>query len=283
LPVDGYAHLIICAQAFAVIEEKVMLWESAFDPNQPEPAFAALVDAWNNSDARVFVLRNSGNIADTREFYTANFPQIGTPVALAEDVNAGDRGNQRTGEIWMEVRYDPRHPDAYRHSANAQPLHTDGSYIPEFPNATLMACVANAGEGGETIFIASEDIAAALQAENPALLEWLKANPVKHSRSGDERIEKTISPDADALRVNWNYYCLAKDLSAEERANTQAFFDFLNTSPRIKERLLAVKLSPGDGIMWRDREVLHGRNGFVASRESERFIWKCAIDVARFD
>src|SRR3546814_11115164 len=80
------------------------------------------------------------------------------PVAGVEDEILGSRDQQRTGEIWMEVRYDPQHPDAYRHSANAQPLHTDGSYIPSFPNATLMACVANAGAGGETTFIDADDL-----------------------------------------------------------------------------------------------------------------------------
>jgi alpha-ketoglutarate-dependent taurine dioxygenase len=47
----------------------------------------------------------------------------------------------------------------------------------------------------------------------------------------------------------------------------------------IAEKTMAVKLNPGDAVTWKDRRVLHGRNGFQATRESERFLWKCAIDV----
>ena len=48
----------------------------------------------------------------------------------------------------MDVRYDSNIKDAYRHSSNPQPLHTDGSYNPDFPNATLMCCISNSASGG---------------------------------------------------------------------------------------------------------------------------------------
>jgi hypothetical protein len=32
-------------------------------------------------------------------------------------------------------------------------------------------------------------------------------------------------------------------------------------------------------VLWKDDELLHGRNGFKATQTSERFIWKCAFDV----
>lgn len=259
-----------------------MLWTATLDPENPKPVFDALLDAWNEDDNRVFVIRGNSPPAAVRDFYTEWFPYIGTPVALAEDVTVGDRDHQRTGEIWMEVRYDPSFPDAYRHSANAQPLHTDGSYIPDFPAATLMACVANAGEGGETTFISSEDVVASLSAERPELLEYLSTHKIRHARSGDERLEKIIDRSGDIPLVNWNYYCLDKTNNEEERSATEAFFNFLQTSDEIARRTVQVKLSPGDAVTWKDREVLHGRNSFVATNESERFIWKCAIDVGRF-
>ena len=37
-------------------------------------------------------------------------------------------------------------------------------------------------------------------------------------------------------------------------------------------------MKKGDALVWKDNEVLHGRNGFVASKVSDRFIWKCAAD-----
>ncbi len=260
-----------------------MLWERIIRADDAQAACKALTEAWNHKDNKVFVLRADEDLGNVQSFYDAHFPHLGTPVALAEDVEVGDRDNQRTGQIWMEVRYDPKHPDAYRHSSNAQPLHTDGSYIPEFPNATLMACVANSGTGGETTFIDGEDVVAALKAEAPELLIQLQGRMLPHARSGDRRDARVIDPDGDQPLVNWNYYCVDKDIDAEGREIAESFFAFLANSPTVKERTLAVKLAPGDAITWKDRYVLHGRNGFVANHESERFLWKCAIDIGNFN
>ena len=260
-----------------------MLWEVRIDSAHPEQAFASLREAWRSNHNRVFVIRGDGLIGDVKQFYTDHFGQIGTPHVLAEDATIGGREAQRSGEIWMEVRYDPTIPDAYRHSANAQPLHTDGSYIPSFPNATLMACVANAGIGGETTFIDGTDVIDALRSDQPELLRYLSQNPILHARSGDERTEFVIDQRGEKPLVNWNYYCLSKDLSDADRAATQDFFEFLQTNERIASATLSVKLNPGDAVTWKDREVLHGRNGFEATQHSERFLWKCAIDVGQFE
>jgi hypothetical protein len=111
-----------------------MIQEIQISSSNAAEGFSGLQQAWTDPATRVVVLRATDPIGDPRAFYEDHFGLIGTPAALAEDVNAGDREAQRTGDIWMEVRYDPSHPDAYRHSANAQPLHTDGSYIPAFPS-----------------------------------------------------------------------------------------------------------------------------------------------------
>lgn len=259
-----------------------MLWEKTFTKDSAADACKALVEAWKDDSNKVFVLRAAEKIDSVRDFYESLFPSIGTPAALAEDVNLGDRSNQRTGKIWMEVRFDPRFPDAYRHSANAQPLHTDGSYIPTFPNSTLLACVTNAGAGGETTFLDAEDLIACLKLENPALLEKLMSRPMPHARSGDSRSESVIRLEDGKLHVNWNYYCVAPDIDAETRKIADEFHSYLLTSAAIKAKTLPVKLLPGDSVMWKDDELLHGRNSFEATKESERFIWKCAMNVGVF-
>ncbi len=260
-----------------------MLWENHYRPADASEGFSSLVAAWENDKNKVFVLRTDDHVDDMRAMLTANFQYLGKPVELAEDVNVGDRDNQRSGELWFEVRYDPKHPDAYRHSANAQPLHTDGSYIPDFPNATLLSCVANAGIGGETTFIDAVDLVACLHAEDPELLSELKNCDMPHARSGDFRTEKVIEVKDDKTLVNWNYYCVAKDIDPARRALADRFFNYLLESPMVQEKTVGVKLTPGDAVTWKDREVLHGRNSFVANAESERFIWKCAIDIGNFN
>lgn len=260
-----------------------MLWEATVTKTSAIDTFAALRSAWDEERYKVFVLRGDASLGDNpARFYEASFPLIGTPHAFAEDVAVGDRDNQRTGEIWSDVRYDPNHPDAYRHSPNAQPLHTDGSYIPAYPNATLMACFSSAGEGGETTFIDGDDVIASMKAEAPALLAALQSRIMPHARSGDRNDAKVIDIRDGKSFVNWNFYCVDKEIDAEGSALAQRLFDYLGESPWIKEKTIGVKLLPNDAVTWKDRRVLHGRNAFSGHQNSVRHLSKCAIDVARF-
>jgi alpha-ketoglutarate-dependent taurine dioxygenase len=247
------------------------------DPANLNETAAAVLDAWRSS--LVVVMRAAGAVPDVRATYHELLPLIGRPHHLAEDVRIGSRDQQRTGELWFEVRYDPAFPDAYRHSQNAQPLHTDGSYIPAFPNASLLCCVANADEGGETIFVSAERIVEALEADEPELLHALMTTPVPHQRSGDRRVHTIIRREEDGLHLNYNYYCVAKDCDAAAASLNERFFAFLRDSPRLREAVTTVKLRPGDAVVWKDERVLHGRNAFVPNAPSARFLWKCAIDV----
>jgi alpha-ketoglutarate-dependent taurine dioxygenase len=257
-----------------------MLWEHNFDLENGHDACRSLVSAWKNDpNAKVFVLRANQKPENVQSYYQTIFPSLGSPRAFAEDVAAGDRNNQRTGQIWMEVRYDPNFPDAYRHSANAQPLHTDGSYIPDYPNSTLLACVVNAGVGGETTFLDLPDLFTILESENSELLDQLRTIVVPHARSGDRRNSRILEGEGVNARIYWNYYCVAKDANPLAREVADKFHAFLNSSEEVKRRTLPVKLGPGDGVLWKDDELLHGRNGFKATQTSERFIWKCAFDV----
>jgi alpha-ketoglutarate-dependent taurine dioxygenase len=258
-----------------------VLTHVTLDPARLDDTALAVRRAWRES--LVVVTRPAAPVPDVRATYDALLPKIGTPHYLAEDVRAGDRSVQRTGELWMEVRYDPAFPDAYRHSPNAQPLHTDGSYIPAFPNATLMCCVANADRGGETVFITAEALVEALRRERPELLAELEAVTMPHARSGDRRALPVIRRGAEGeLRLNWNYYCVAADCGPEAAALRERFFAYLQGSEAVRAALVPVKLAPGDGVVWKDERVLHGRNAFVAAAAGERFLWKCAVDVDVF-
>jgi alpha-ketoglutarate-dependent taurine dioxygenase len=260
-----------------------MIREIKFSVDNFKVVAEAIERVWSEKEAKVFVLKADKVPLDVKLFYENNFKYLGTPIPLAEDVNIGGRDNQRTGEIWFEVRYVPQHDDAYRHSANAQPLHTDGSYIPNFPSSTLLACVANAGEGGETTFIDSKDIFAILKKEKPELLDKLLNNKIPHTRSGDFRNENVIRIENEDVFVNWNYYCVDKNIDTNLRETVEEYQRFLLNSPGIEEKTIGVKLQPGDAVFWRDNYVLHGRNSFIANQESERFIWKCAIDIGVFN
>jgi len=259
-----------------------MLKEIKLTSQNEKEACEELVAAWKNPNNKVFVMRSESIPSDVNAYYEGLFKYLGTPVPLAEDVTIGDRSNQRSGQLWMEVRYDPKHPDAYRHSANAQPLHTDASYVSNYSNATWLACVANSDEGGETTFIDSKDIVKVLEIENPDLLQRVLNVNMPHARSGDFRTDALIGKEGDDYNVNWNFYCVSPDADESLKALANEYFNYLTNSPLIKQKTIEVKLMPGDAVTWKDNYVLHGRNSFVANKESERFIWKCSIDIGVF-
>lgn len=241
-----------------------------------------IISCWNSKKNKVFALRSNGNIKNVKQFYDDLLPHLGKSFFLAEDANISNRQEQRTGELWSEVRFDPKYQDAYRHSSNSQPLHTDGSYIPSFPNASLMCCIQNNVEGGETVFLDSAKLLECLKIENKEILKSLLEKEVIHSRSGDTKKEKVISIIGDTVFLNWNYYCLERDSGGEVPFLFEKFFKYLKNSKLVKKYLLEVRMGKGDAVIWKDKEVLHGRNSFNASISSSRHLCKCAIDVGNF-
>ena len=53
---------------------------------------------------------------------------------------------------------------------------------------------------------------------------------------------------------------------------------FLDNDKDIEKQITPIKMKNGDALVWKDSEVLHGRNGFIANKVSDRFIWKCAAN-----
>lgn len=251
----------------------------------PEAVAAKVLDSHPTS--KVIHIRGVKPEGDLRDFYWRMFERVGKPMALAEDATVGDRSQQRTGSYWMEVRYDPAVPDAYRHSANAQPLHTDGSYTsPESVGVErsdravgygFLGCVAMPADGGATTFIDAEHVVAVMQEENPELLRQLSTTEMPHARSGDRKVVKSIDLSGDQPLVNWNYYCVDPDAGDEVQKLRARYHDFLGSSPGIARHIAAVKMQPGDAVIWKDDYVLHGREAFNPEGTSARFLWKTSF------
>src|SRR5689334_16168110 len=54
--------------------------------------------------------------------------------------NSEDSDGIRRGGIWTDVRYDAARTSTFRHSATAQPLHTDGAYSAEPEDIVIFLC-----------------------------------------------------------------------------------------------------------------------------------------------
>ena len=112
-----------------------MIQQYNIKKNLNEKLANSIIKAWMIEDNKIFHIKSNIKKENIRNFYEKIGNKIGKFKMLAEDVNLGDRNNQKANKIWMDVRYDSKIDDAYRHSSNPQPLHTDGSYNPKFPNS----------------------------------------------------------------------------------------------------------------------------------------------------
>ena len=241
----------------------------------------SIIDEWMIEENKVFHLTSNIQKEKIRDFYEKIGNLIGNYKLLSEDVNLGNRSKQKANKIWMEVRYDSNINDAYRHSANPQPLHTDGSYNSNFPNATIMCCLSNTAQGGETIFLDLKVLVDILKQDDPQLLEFLFTEDILHERTGYTNKKKILDIENKKLKINFNYFCVSKKNSKKSLQNVEKFFNFINTSQKIKENISQIKLNVGDAVFWKDAEILHGRNGFVPKKDSDRFLWKAAIQIGQ--
>jgi len=258
-----------------------MLQQFNIKKNLNKELAKSIIDAWMIENNKIFHLISDAKKNDIRDFYERIGNIIGEYKHLGEDVKLGSRSKQKANKIWMDVRYDSAIKDAYRHSSNPQPLHTDGSYNSNFPNATIMCCVSNSVTGGETIFLKLEKIVEILEQDDPELLEFIFTEEILHERSGYINKKKILYIEDKKLKINFNYFCVSKKNSRKSIKNIEKFFNFINTSEKIKKNIFPVKLDEGEAVFWKDSEILHGRNGFIPKKNSDRFLWKAAIEIGR--
>jgi alpha-ketoglutarate-dependent taurine dioxygenase len=244
-------------------------------PGQSVAEVAAALRAALGS-AKVVHLRGlaaSQPAAEWPAFYDALTEATGQCLHLDENFALG---SVRTGEKWIEVRYDAAIPDdaAYRFSKNAQPLHTDESYLSEPADVMFMHCLVQAPAGGETTFVDADVLWQQLQEHTPALAVQLLDRPICFAKAGDSRTLPIIAQTPAGLRLNWNYHCVDPAETAENHALTQEFRQFLLAHVTGTAAEVAIQLAPGEAVAWWDDQVLHGRRAFQAVATNDRFLLK---------
>ncbi len=216
---------------------------------------------------------------DLRGYFDAFVEALGTPVDIAEDYA---KGGAPTGDRWSEIRYDAEIPDdvAFRHSKNAQPWHTDESYVSSPAGIMLFYGVNQAPSGGETNYVSGKSLVAALEADRPDLLEKLLTVHVRYQKAEDFKDRPIlILDDAGNVDLNFNYYCAAAEQDEAALKLNQEFLDYLQADLPA-EIMVSVPLGPGNAVSWRDDLVLHGRNAFEANKSGDRLIWKTGLILA---
>ena len=140
---------------------------------------------------------------EQRPFWDEVSELAGEVIPIAERPSG-----EKTGDKWMEIRYDPAIKNAYRHANIAQPMHTDGSYLANAPDVMFFYCVKQASAGGETTFLDSAELVDILARRDPGLLRELQTTPVKFSKADDQKTRPILAEDAHGLVVTWNYHCV---------------------------------------------------------------------------
>ena len=106
-----------------------------------------------------------GTDSDLLLFYDSLTRELGSCQQRTED----GRNNEIVDGKWLDVCFDPDVQDAFMHSKNHQPLHSDFSYVLPAPDFTLMYCVNKAPSGGETVFIDGNELTSIMKNMCPDL------------------------------------------------------------------------------------------------------------------
>ncbi|MFO0602593.1 MAG: TauD/TfdA family dioxygenase [Polyangiales bacterium] len=226
---------------------------------------------------KVMVASGVDPTVEQRPFWDEVSELAGEVIHIAERPTG-----EKTGDKWMEIRYDPSIKNAYRHANIAQPMHTDGSYLSNAPDVMFFYCIKQASAGGETTFLDSAELVDILEKKDPALLADLRTTPVRFSKAGDEKTRPIISEDRHGLLLTWNYHCVDPDETPAVKDLAERFHAFLQREVVAEKRALPILLQPGEAVFFHDERLIHGRNAFDAHERNDRFFWKTGFRFAKY-
>ena len=215
------------------------------------------------------VLPTGRTPTDIKSYWREVVGQLGEIDPPVDDGHSGIAAN----ESWWDIRYDPSQSSVYRHSATAQPLHTDRAFRSRPATAALFLCERAATQGGATTFLDATALCETLEKENPDLLAQLRNRPVTFARGNIPGQTTTIiSVRSGRPVVNWNRYRVAPNQAAEIYEMSDRFFEFLHARFETTGDLFRVNLAAGDVLIFKDQRLLHGREAFAADEHLPRTI-----------
>jgi alpha-ketoglutarate-dependent taurine dioxygenase len=177
------------------------------------------------------------------------------------------------GDPWWDIRYDPESAKVYRHSATAQPLHTDRAFRARPATGEMFYCERQASEGGATIFLDAEKLCAVMAADAPDLLAELRARQVHFARGDAPGQTVSVLGERNGRPVlNWNRYRIAPGQDPSVYAMGDRFFAYLRDRFEATGELLRVRLNEGEALIFKDQRLLHGREAFAANPGRPRTI-----------
>lgn len=206
---------------------------------------------------------------DPKTFWTLAGESLGRIDRRHED----SRDHKPFEAEWWDIRYDPDNANVYRHSATAQPLHTDNAFHADPPNGALFFCERQARSGGATTFLDGDVLQDVARREDPDLERELRTRPIQFAR-GDVPGQRTVVIGERTGRpiLNWNYYRVVPGQGAEVESLRQRFFEFLRRRFESADELIRVRLAEGEAMVFKEQRLLHGREAFEPDAAHPRLI-----------
>lgn len=206
------------------------------------------------------------------------------------ELNAIESFTKRVGPIretnWGTVTDVRNIPEPYDLTMTACSLspHVDNPYRLPGPGYIFMHCLRNDADGGESTMVDGFAAALKLKEINPIAFETLT-----HFKPGFRHVDGSailedygplieLDEDAEIKRIRYSNRTeqvpfTDVDTLSDYYSARQAFAQLIFSD----EMTLKVKLMPGDGFIWDNYRILHGRTAFD-TRTGDRHMRHCYMD-----
>lgn len=182
-------------------------------------------------------------------------------------------------------------PDAhFSYSSNPLELHTDLCYRERVPGIQMLHCIKAAVNGGDSYFADGLYCCQQLQKFQPEMFEIL-TKPVMFSFFDSQRgiwfrqkwpVIVTEPGDQNSViikEVNLSYFSMRAPLLPHDQMESFfTAFKQLFSYTRCTSNRLSCKLKDGDVVIFNNRRVFHGREGYDSLKE-KRFLQGCYMDL----
>jgi len=170
-------------------------------------------------------------------------------------------------------------PNNLAFTSKAISPHTDNPYRDPVPTLQLLHCLENAAEGGDTTLVDGFAVAARLRVEDPAAFETLTRTPVTFSFADETTFLSAFKPIIEVdpagrireVRINNRSMQPGREHGPEFYRAYRAF-RAMSAAAQV-----ALRLEPGDCLLFDNTRILHARTGFAAT--GARHLQGCYADI----
>ncbi len=187
---------------------------------------------------------------------------------LGKDIVQDDKGNKLIFVFDRDRKLSINSGDRYHQTREGGSIHTDNVNLKDKWDFLLLSCLSSGEVGGDSILVSGNKIYNILKNKHKLALKILMKNFLWERRGIEEsfykspiiKINKKKQPEFRYLRP---YMVSAHQKMKKPLTPSQLYaLDVLDSLLENPENQIRFKLIPGDILLSRDAQVLHGRTSF---------------------